>query len=66
MISDPSHAVMLQYPTITSTKVRKKIMEVTLLGGSEIPNNHLGCVKPCISWDMYHINWLAGFLNHQQ
>ena len=24
----------------------------------EIPNNHLGCI--------YHINWLAGFLNHQQ
>ena len=46
MISDPSHAVMLQYPTITSIKVRKEIMKVILLDGSEIPNNHLACVKP--------------------
>ena len=25
-------------------------------------NHHLGCIKPCKSWDIYHINWLAGFL----
>ena len=24
------------------------------------------CMKHCKSWDIYHINWLAGFLNHQQ
>ena len=23
-------------------------------------------MKPCKQWDIYHINWLAGFLNHQQ
>ena len=23
----------------------------------EIPNNHLGCVKPCKYWDKLHINW---------
>jgi len=23
----------------------------------EIPNNHLGCIKPCKQWDTYHINW---------
>ena len=23
-------------------------------------------LKPCRSWDIYHINWLDGFLNHQQ
>ena len=27
--------------------------------------NHLGCIKPFEYWDIYHINWLAGFLNHQ-
>ena len=32
----------------------------------EIPNNHLGCLKPVVNWDIYHIHWLAGFLNHQQ
>ena len=21
--------------------------------GSEIPNNHLGCIKPCKPWDIY-------------
>ena len=26
--------------------------------------HHLGCIKAC-KWDIYHINWLAGFLNHQ-
>ena len=25
-----------------------------------------GCIKPCKEWDIYHLNWLAGFLNHQQ
>ena len=24
---------------------------------SEIPNNHLGCIRPCKQWDIYHINW---------
>ena len=24
----------------------------------DIPNNHLGCIKPCQSWDIYYINWL--------
>ena len=28
----------------------------------EIPNNHLTCIKPCKWWDIYQINWLAGFL----
>ena len=23
-------------------------------------------LKPCKLYDIYHINWLAGFLNHQQ
>ena len=23
----------------------------------EIPNNHLGCIKPCRQWDIYYINW---------
>ena len=25
--------------------------------GSEIPNNHLGCINPGKLWDIYHINW---------
>ncbi len=24
--------------------------------------HHLGCIKPCKKWDIYHINSLAGFL----
>ena len=28
----------------------------------EIPNDHLGCIKHCKRWDIYHINWSAGFL----
>ena len=31
--------------------------------GSEILNNHLGCIKP--NGIIYHINLSAGFLNHQ-
>ena len=23
--------------------------------------HHLGCIKPYKQWDIYHINWLAGF-----
>ncbi len=39
---------------------------VEILLMEEIPNNHLGCIKKtCKQWDIYHINWLAGFLNHQ-
>ena len=26
------------------------------------PANQLGYIKPCKQWDIYHINWLAGFL----
>ena len=25
-----------------------------------------GCIRPCKSWDELPINWLTGFLNHQQ
>ena len=28
--------------------------------------HHLGCIKPYEYLDIYSINWLAGFLNHQQ
>ena len=27
--------------------------------------HHLGCIKPYGYWDIYYINWLAEFLNHQ-
>ena len=37
-----------------------------LLWMEEISNNHLRCKQPCKYWAIYHINWLAGFLNHQQ
>ena len=30
------------------------------------PANHPTCMKPCEWWDIYHINWLAGFLCHHQ
>ena len=34
--------------------------------GSEIPNNHLGCIKTLkIPGYTTNLNWLAGFLNHQ-
>ena len=25
----------------------------------ELPKNHLGCIKHCKRWDIYHINWLG-------
>ena len=28
--------------------------------------HHLRCINPNKNWDSYHINWFAGFLNHQQ
>ena len=34
-----------------------KLEVVLILLMEEIPNNHLGCTKPCKSWDIYHINW---------
>ena len=37
----------------------------TLLLMEEILHR-LGCVNPCKSWGKLFINWLAGFLNHQQ
>ena len=40
------------------------------LDGSEIPNNHLGCIKPCKQWDIYKLIGslsysLQGFKNVQ-
>ena len=32
----------------------------------EIPNNHLGCKKPCKYWGKVPTSTGAGFLNHQQ
>ena len=34
--------------------------------GSEIPNNHLECEKPCKAWNVYHINWLSPDLFHRR
>ncbi len=28
--------------------------------------HHLLSMKPYEKWDILHINWFAGFLNHQQ
>ena len=36
-------------------EVRKKGRAT--VDGSEIPNNHLGCIKPCEYCDIYYINW---------
>ena len=33
----------------------EKKVEILLM--EEIPNNHLGCIKPCKEWDVYHVNW---------
>ena len=40
----------------------------TTVDGSEIPNNHLGCKKNPVNSGISttNLNWLAGFLNHQQ
>ena len=41
----------------------------SLLMVQESGFHHLECIKhmkPYENWDMFHINWLAGFLNHQQ
>ena len=34
---------------------------VVILLMEEIPNNHLGCIKPCKYWDIFHINWCRIF-----
>ena len=28
--------------------------------------HHVGCIKPSKLWDELPVDWLAGFLNHQQ
>ena len=46
--------------------IPKRIFQTTL-DGSEIPNNHLGCIKPCKKWDILPYQLVnPGFLNHQQ
>ena len=40
----------------------KDFDEFTVDGRNPIPN-HLTCMKP---WDIYHIKWFSGSLNHQQ
>jgi len=36
------------------------------IDASEIPNKRLRCIEPYEEWNILHINWLAGFLDHQQ
>ena len=33
---------------------RSKVSEILLM---EEILHHLGCIKPCKQWDIYHINW---------
>ena len=42
-----------------------ELLKWTILLMEEILH-HLTCIKPCLYWDIYHINWLAGFFFHQQ
>ena len=46
-------------------KLQPKMTNYILL--TEEILHHLGCIKPCKEWDIYHMDWLviAGFLKHQ-
>ena len=44
---------------------KNSLQKMQLLLMQEILH-HLGCKKTCKIWDKLRINWLAGFLNHQQ
>ena len=39
----------------------KKRVKFFILLLMEVILHHLRCIKPCKYWDIYHINWLAGF-----
>ena len=45
---------------------KKSLKPPPTVDGSEIPNNHSTCIKPCKYWDINTISTGAGFLNHQQ
>ena len=52
-------------PWIPNIMVKmEKTTTVHLLEEIRLTTWHL--LKPCKQWDIYHINWLAGFVNHQQ
>ena len=40
---------------VTKNAQGYKFLMILLMEG--IPNNHLGCTKPCKQRDIYHINW---------
>jgi len=42
------------------------LMGCDTIDASEIPNKRLRCIEPYEEWNILHINWLAGFLDHQQ
>ena len=53
-------AKLIQKSTTTCRLPQDCISDGSTIGtvyGSEIPNNHLGCMKPCKSWDKLPINW---------
>ena len=59
--------VALDYHKVpTSMLLERKWSIKNILLMEEIPNNHLGCIKPCKSWGYLNtisdINWLAGCL----
>ena len=59
--------VALDYHKVpTSMLLERKWSIKNILLMEEIPNNHLGCIKPCKSWGYLYtisnINWLAGCL----
>ena len=60
--------IRIQHPQITtnhtrlSNSIRSDLYNFTPIHLMEEILHHLGCIKPCKWWDIYHINWLAGFL----
>ena len=48
--------LVLKWHCISSTVDNIVIIYYTTVDG-QIPNNHLGCIKPCKQWDIYHLNW---------
>ena len=51
------HYLDIEKPTKKPGKPKRKPISLPTVDGSEIPNNHLGCIKPCKWWNRLYINW---------
>ena len=45
---------------VSSSAAFQRLTSMCDVDGRNPKANHLGCIKPCKEWDIYHINWLFG------